>query len=373
MHNEKKRTNIFLRLKSSVYTTSSWNRVELNCNGYDPFIDFIKGVCILLVVLTHCLPDHIRAYTLFPLWGNPAVPIFLLIQVFHTYKKGVDMANVNFKKIWKRIVKPFILTELLIISIVCIQIVSKKNIVWNDFITSTLMQGGYGPGSYYPWIYVQFAIILPLITHIFKYIKGIWLAITFIIISEFIEILCSIIGIPEWFYRLSFLRYTFLIYLGYLLTNGYSLNIKTVVLSVISIVSVLFFSYYDISLSPFIFDTGWKTCHWICYFYIAFLIIPLIKRQYIRTCIYIPCVKDYIEKMGRYSYEIFLFQMVYFQLISPSIVKRVNSFTDGFAAQTLSILLAVTICISPIVIYKDWRQSIKNKNTHHVISGKKYK
>jgi hypothetical protein len=77
--------------------------------------------------------------------------------------------------------------------------------------------------------------------------------------------------------------------------------------------------------------------------------------------------------MGRYSYEIFLFQMVYFQLISPSIVKRVNSFTDGFAAQTLSILLAVTICISPIVIYKDWRQSKKNKNTHHIISGKKYK
>ena len=58
-------------------------------SGYDSFIDFLKGICILLVLLDHSL-SLIKEYSLFAIWGRPAVPIFLLIQVFHAYKRGVD-------------------------------------------------------------------------------------------------------------------------------------------------------------------------------------------------------------------------------------------------------------------------------------------
>lgn len=64
--------------------------ITLQKEGYDPFIDYLKGVCIFLVVLAHCLPH--TEYILFPLWGDQAVPLFLLIQVFHAYKHGVDEA-----------------------------------------------------------------------------------------------------------------------------------------------------------------------------------------------------------------------------------------------------------------------------------------
>ena len=69
--------------------------LTLRRDGYDPFIDFVKGVCIVLVVLTHCLPDIVQFYVLFPLWGRPAVPLFLIIQVLHTYKEGLDVADTN--------------------------------------------------------------------------------------------------------------------------------------------------------------------------------------------------------------------------------------------------------------------------------------
>ena len=64
--------------------------ITLQKEGYDPFIDYLKGVCIFLVVLTHFLPH--TEYILFPLWGDQVVPLFLLIQVFHAYKHGVDKA-----------------------------------------------------------------------------------------------------------------------------------------------------------------------------------------------------------------------------------------------------------------------------------------
>ena len=42
--------------------------LALRLDGYDPFIDFMKGVCIILVVLTHSLPDNVQDHILSPLW-----------------------------------------------------------------------------------------------------------------------------------------------------------------------------------------------------------------------------------------------------------------------------------------------------------------
>ena len=102
----------------------SKNIVKLKSEGYDPFIDFLKGICIVLVILTHCIPSVIRRQTFFAFWGMPAVPIFLIIQVFHSYKKGIDnVKRTDFIKIWQRIIKPFLLIEfLLILIILCIKI-----------------------------------------------------------------------------------------------------------------------------------------------------------------------------------------------------------------------------------------------------------
>ena len=216
-------------------------RFELSRVGYDPSIDFIKGVCIILIVLNHCIPADLRLRIGFPIRGSPAVPIFLIIQVFHFYKKGIYAVKFDFGKVWRRVVKPFLIVELLIL------------LIWlwsfwgdNGNAMPSLKDGVYmltgGPGSYYPWIYVQFAIILPFFRPIFK-CKNAYVIIFFVLFSQVLELFCVVCTIREWVYRLLFFRYVFLIYLGYLLASkGYIVTWPVVLLSVTSFVMTIVFA-----------------------------------------------------------------------------------------------------------------------------------
>ena len=85
------------------------NIIRFKYNEYDPQIDYIKGLCILFVIWTHSLNRSELGHILFPYWGDTAVPIFLLIQVFHYYKKGIETRMPNPYKLWKRILLPFII------------------------------------------------------------------------------------------------------------------------------------------------------------------------------------------------------------------------------------------------------------------------
>ena len=46
------------------------NVMLLNNKGYDPFIDFMKGLCIIWVVLTHSIPYEWQQIIGFPFWGG---------------------------------------------------------------------------------------------------------------------------------------------------------------------------------------------------------------------------------------------------------------------------------------------------------------
>jgi fucose 4-O-acetylase-like acetyltransferase len=62
--------------------------MEFSKIGHDLSLDFVKGIAILLVLLNHCTASAFQQDSWFFLWGYPAVPLFLLIQVFHAYKGG---------------------------------------------------------------------------------------------------------------------------------------------------------------------------------------------------------------------------------------------------------------------------------------------
>ena len=221
-------------------------RMSLIRDGYDPYIDFLKGICIIFVVLTHSLPEHIRDASLFVLWGKSAVPVFLMLQVFHACKKGLGAITTDYTKLWHRIIKPFLVMEGLILIFAFLLAKEKK-----VFLDDVLLSVGWGPGSYFPWVYVQFAIFLPLFVPVFKLLKGLWLAAFFVALSEVVELTCSLTHVPDWLYRILFLRYVFLFYLGFLLAvDKCKLNCSTFVLSCISMASVLFFAYAKVDLFP---------------------------------------------------------------------------------------------------------------------------
>lgn len=324
----------------SNFNTSNRFRAKkvilLDTDGHDPFIDYIKGIAIICVILTHCLPHQNKI--LFPFWGGQAVPIFLIIQSFHYFKKP---QKVNIYKKYNRIIRPYIYAQ--IIGIVILTIIS--------FVTSNsgtvsignlVRHGGIGFGNYYFWVYLQFSfIILPILGggRIKKYIdkqKPIVAFIFLAVISELIELVYSCFSPSSYAERLLAGRYVFLVSFGYLWAREGSISLtwKAIVAAVFSFIAIYFFQYKQISLSPFVFDSAWRYFHWFCYFWCAWPLMFFIYFLYNK----LKYTKSFIIKLGKNSYEIFLTQMLVFEFFPYMHNKLIYIITTT----SISILLALS-------------------------------
>lgn len=291
-------------------------KIIYNCEGYDPFIDFLKAYAILCVVIGHALPLVLYDYTLFPLYGGMQVPFFILIQTFHAYKKG-KKPQVDINKLWERILMPFLIVQLLIVFVYVVlnKIIGAEPI--SSILYNVLIAGGKGPGAYYPWIYLQIAILLPLFWKMFQKFPMKHLVIPFILLCFGLDVFFSVIQMSEWIYRLTAFRYIFLLYLGMLwVKSGISYNMVTIQISIVSIMATLFFFYTSYNLEPFFFNTDWKTHRWICYFYVSNLLCVFLWYVYkqIRN---MKRIANVIIVIAKSSYEIFLVQMAVFVFIPP--------------------------------------------------------
>ena len=325
-------------------------RIEFKKTGYDPQIDYIKGLCILFVIWTHCIGREELGYMLFPYWGDTAVPIFLLIQVFHYYKKGVSIRMPSFIKLWKRILWPFIIMIALMFLV--------QFFIYYDTTEGTFSPSFYwarrGPGSYYIFVYLELAIVIPLFAPLFKKLSVKWIFIIFFVLSQLFELICSITQCPDNLYRITFFRYTFLIFIGYLLaTKGLELNKLTTLGGIISMVFLYLFAYAGINMEP-LFCTHlsiWPLCHWVCYIYISYFFLPFMMYTYRKLKRY-SFITAYIEKIGKYSYEIYLLQIFYYATLSIYVGKTL-SFIENYPIQRiLFILFSTAICVIPMVYFK---------------------
>lgn len=277
------------------------NIIAFNKTGYDPFIDFIKAYAIICVIIGHTFPylDYIG----YGLWAGMQVPLFVLVQAFHYLKKGDS--NVSIKKIFWRVFFPYIVVEFILFF----------TLIWfyhynvTALIHSYIICGGTGPGSYYPWIYIQIAILLPLFKKCIMELSSLELTIFFLILCEGLEFSVSIIDFPDWLYRLLAIRYFFLIYLAWIwVERGIVLNAKTILLSIISLLSIIYFEYYSVNDEPMFYNTAWKYHRWVCYYYVAFLgsyFLYLLWKWISKSHFMEQCVK----MLAKCSYEIFLVQM----------------------------------------------------------------
>lgn len=291
--------------------------VSFNKTGYDPFIDFIKTYCILVVVFCHGFP-YLKEIG-YPLWGGQ-IPLFILIQVFHCYKR--DPKAINWNMMLKRILLPFFVIEFLIF---CILFFTGKYENIGRLISVGMSGGGYGPGSYYPWIFVQMAVIIPLMRSVCeKFDKGKLLFI-FLLISEAIEIICSLLDMPDAVYRLLCLRYIMLIWFGWIwVKEGVKLNLATFLISLISLISIVCFGYIRGGFEPWFYETGWATHRWPCYFWFGILLVWILYKIYVVLCKYIV-VKNAIKLLASASYEIFLAQMACYAIFQSNNVFFVSN------------------------------------------------
>ncbi|MBR6591350.1 MAG: acyltransferase family protein [Prevotella sp.] len=317
---------------------------------YDPFLDFVKGICIVLVILTHCINYKLDYYSGFSIWGRPAVPVFLVIQVFHCYKRGINNASFNLSKIWNRIFKPFIYCQLFILCFIAIAYLFGDYYGLCNMLIRFLKSGGLGPGAYYPWIYIQFAILLPLFKYIYKINNLLHLLFLFVILSHLSELFFIYFDMPEEIYSIIFIRYVFLIYIGYICVyKGLVVNKFTIPVIIISLIFTLLFVYSDINFSPFFYTEtrGWKTCHWVCYIYMTYLFLLIIKLVYDKINKN-GIIVNFCIQLGKKSYEIFLFQIAYFFLLYNFLLDHALLLLPNYLAHIVLIILSLIICILPI-------------------------
>ena len=326
-------------------------KIEFSKIGHDLSLDFVKGVCILLVILNHSTSLVFHQDSWFFLWGYPAVSLFLLIQVFHSYKKGFDGTQISWGNIWTRAFSPFLLVQALLFTYVAITQPTRS---LHSIFMAAYYWGGRGPGSYYPWIYIQYAFLLPLLRPLFHKLNEKVLLVLFLGLSIGSELLCHYTHMSDWVYRLLFLRYVFLIYLGYqMVVRGIVLNVVTVSLSIVSLIAVYCFVILQVDWSPFFFDSNeWPTCHWICYFYIAYPMLYLLCKFFY----WLPpnsLIENVFCKMGRHSYAIFIFQLFYFFVFGPMISEGLSIIGNPIVEKVFLILISIMVCVIPVLQFVD--------------------
>lgn len=312
-------------------------------------IDFVRGIAIFSVIFLHNLPTfHVVSIAHI----GQAVPLFLLITAYLSYlsfEKGKTVeayyAPKAIKKMLKRIVLPF-----LIVTIIQYFLLAFLNREMP--INTVISNGGIGPGSYYPWLYLQTWLFLPLIIFITKYKSIGFSSAIILLICIFLEWLSCYTNIDPLLYRLLFYRYLFVIYLGCLLKKeNWEINKIIGGLAIISLLFSLVEVYSAIDFEPF-FTSQWKGYHWITSFYPLFLFLLGCK---VYSKIEKTKIAAFFVKLGNYTYEIFLCQMFVYSIFS----KDYLSFIDNYYLEFLIYIAATTVLSRlPILLYKQFKAKL---------------
>jgi hypothetical protein len=323
---------------------------------YIPQFDFIKGIAAVSVILLHA---GIGLEFFSPYWIGLSVPLFICVSSALNYLSLSRDNSVRgyftpgkFKKMFFRVFLPFISAQVLILVL---------RAGGGSFSVGELISGGgIGPGSYYPWIFLQLWFAAPFMFLLIRrnFIAG---SVIIIAVSLGVNIIFSAFSHADWLqlpfindrqeaftalYRLCASRYLFIYPLIFLIVEK---RIKYNILLFCAFISAGFIfavSYKDINLEPVIFTSGWQAYEFPGVFYTITAFIFLYKI-YDHT----PCaVKRILSVIGKKSWEIFNFQMVYFTFSGH---LGINKY--------LIMVLGLFICIMPVCTYEFMKKPLEIK------------
>lgn len=147
----------------------NFKRLEKSSHSHLDFIDFIKGLAAVSVILLHTLPAKVLydSFAIFHIWQ--AVPIFLFITFYFGFRNLENKPNIfkgyysidRIKKIFMKLWFPLIILAAFE-ALFFIFLGNKK------MVLSCLFCYGNGPGSYYIWCYMQLWLLIPFIYFFIK-------------------------------------------------------------------------------------------------------------------------------------------------------------------------------------------------------------
>lgn len=207
-----------------------------------------------------------------------------------------------------------------------------------------ILMGGYGPGSYYIWIYLQIWLLAPIVYLLFKKSPLIGIIVVYSI-CILLNIICSYYC-PNEVWRLLAVRYLSLSVMAWIWLKESSLTIVNksfiLFLSFISLIYLWFFTNYD--ASPFIYSGSWVSQNYPVFFWTLFVVVVCIK-----IARFFPSrVQEWLVWLGTNSWEVFLAQMFFISCVS---INHFPQFVNPFITNFLYVIYAFVTTIGSVVVY----------------------
>ncbi len=302
------------------------------------FIDVLKGICIIFVIITHYnWSNAARLKYFFPFWIDMAVPIFMIISGY-VYANSFTRKNIdsigkayNLQFTIDKIIRytiPFLIAYSVEIIILAVSQkgISLASIFWG------LWQGGFGAGSWYFPIMIQFVFTFPVIFFIIKKYDAYGLFLCGII-NIIYALIPKPFGMSYACFRLLLFRYILVIAFGcylYLKKN----QIKKIwgILSFMSgIIFLIALCYQEYTPKFIIF---WPRTSYAACLYIMPVIAILLNRCKFGV--------EPLELLGKASFNILLTQMVYYMFFAKYIYAAIeNKFIELLVGIGISLAIGV--------------------------------
>lgn len=317
------------------------------------FIDYLKGIAIIMVILTHVgfATDTVKGNFLFPYFIYMAIPIFMLITGFNYANSYINRGCTELVQMYniKLLLKRFLRLSIPFIIILILEYLFHfKNIINNSLIINFL-RGGEGRGNYYFPVMLQIIFLYPLAYYFLKKNSRKFLWAIFILCILF-EVICAYINLKNGIYRLISVRYFLYICLGTWLKLTPKINSEKLLVSfVIGINAITLFMYNpDIVSLPF---NHWRHTNIMCAFYI-FPIFAYIYYNY-ANFEWKNLWGNILRLIGKASWHIFLIQMFIFgYLYDRNIFANYCSFKSGIVIIIICIITGIAFYMAEKQIYK---------------------
>lgn len=311
-------------------------------------IDLFKGFAVLSVIYLHSgFSDGTDKIVLAPFLFNLAVPIFMIISGF-TYSISLSKTE-NSGSVLKTYYTPNNLYKKIIRLLPCYLVIFAIEMIIIPFEFSGIRSiaklfyyfftGGYVfPGSYYIPILIQLIIIFPLLKLIYDKLK----AKAFIPVIAFqliYELAIHYLNVPSKYTRLLIIRYLALIIGGIFIFDKYSKHNEKIKSKWVYIISFIIGGAYIIATGYFDFQPEiifkeWTSTALPTAFYLIPVIMLLLFKFGEKE------IKPVFTIIGKASYHIYLFQMIYFGIITGKLPVQ-RPFINCIAGVCFSVILGL--------------------------------
>lgn len=329
--------------KEKPITASGKKRIE--------FLDYIKAICVLMVIITH-YDWADKTSPAFTMLINMAVPVFMIVTGYNFAMSNQKKAQGNFKKMYSwDMLKPKLVRFLVPYYLICVIEIILRFLVGKevDFMRLLLFEG-YGPGSYYVPVMMQLLIIFPIIYILVDKNPKLGLAVVGSANLLF-EVVTRVFEIEKHYYRLSAGRYILLVALGCYLYLYPEHRIKRLHLATMFLVGIAYIvAVFECKVDLYLFKY-WKTTAMPVAFYIFPIMVVLFRKFYNST---IPgTVGRMLTWIGQASYHIFLVQMVYYHFDLGGAIMQ----TKWYIAVPFNILVTVPVGLA----FYEWDNKVMRK------------